>query len=107
MATTGEEVKVFSKQEIQQQIEALKEPGSTVSFFLAGSSASGGPFGRGAAIVEINRDYPAKKQKKYNVYIVNVDGMQLQPKGQVFFGSDKPKDLSGWIKDRHYQPTGR
>ncbi len=107
MTTANEEVKVFTKQEIQAQIEALKEPGSTVSFFLAGSSASGGPFGRGAAVIELNPNYPGKKQKKYNVYIVNADGMQLQSKGEVFFGSDKPKDLASWVKDRHYKPTGR
>ena len=107
MATINEEVQVFTKQEIQKQIEALKEPGSTVPFFLAGSSASGGPFGRGAVSIEVNANFPGKKQKKYNTYIVNVDGTQLQPKGEVFFGSDKPKDLASWVKDRHYKPTGR
>ncbi|MDP2932412.1 MAG: hypothetical protein Q8O05_07960 [Chloroflexota bacterium] len=107
MTTTNEEAKVFTKQEIQAQIEALKELGSTVSFYLAGSSASGGPFGRGAVIIEVNPNLLGKKQKKYNTYIVNVDGTQLQPKGEVFFGSDKPKDLASWVKDRHYKPTGR
>ena len=107
MTTTNEEAKVCTKQEIQARIEALKEPGSTVSCYLAGSSASGGPFGRGAVIIELNPNFPGKKQKKYNVYIVNVDGTQLQPKGEVFFGSDKPKDLASWVKDRHYKPTGK
>ena len=98
---------IFSKAQIQQQIEALIEPGSTVFFYLAGSPSSGGPLGRGAAIVELNPNYPGKKQKKYNVYTADVQDSDPVQKRVKMFDSDKVKDIASWVKERHYLPSIR
>lgn len=99
------DITIFTKAEIQQKIEALSEPGDTVFFYLAGSPSSGGPLGRGAAVVELNPNYPGKKQKKYIVYTDDVDGTQLVGKKQKAFDSDKPKDIANWVKERHFIPS--
>ena len=94
---------IFTQAEIQQKIEALSEPGSTVFFYMARGSAHGGPLGMGAAVVELNPNYPGKKQKKYIVYPTDVIDMQPVGKGQKLFDSDKPKDIARWIKDAHHK----
>ncbi len=55
---------IFTEAEILQQIEALKEPGSTVFFYMATGAKHGGPLGMGAAVIELNPNYPGTKQKK-------------------------------------------
>ena len=95
------DVIIFTKEEIQQKIEGLSEPGISIFFYLAGSPATGGPLGRGAAVVELNPNYPGKKQKKYILSTVNVEGMELEGKGQKFLESDKAKDIARWISERH------
>lgn len=97
------DVPIFTEAEIQQKIEALNKPGETVLFYTARGPAIGGPLGRGAAIIELNPNYPEKKQKKYNVYMANVDGMEPVDKGQKLFDSDKSKDLTKWIKESHHK----
>jgi len=105
-AEASQEVKIFALDEILQKIESLSEPGSTVFFYIAGSPALGGPLGRGAAVVEVNPNYPGPKQKKYNLYADNVDGGgQPVGKRQLLFSSDKPKEVASWIKERHHKPT--
>ena len=104
-AEKAKEVTIFTKAEIQQKVEGLSEPGSTVFFYLAGSPASGGPLGRGAVIVELNPNYPGTKQKKYIIYTADVDGMQPVDKRSRFFDSDKPKEIAEWVKERHYLPS--
>jgi hypothetical protein len=94
---------IFTQAEIQQKIEALSEPGSTVFFYMARGSACGGPLGMGASVIELNPNYPGKKQKKYNVYPTDVVDMQPIGKGQKLFDSDKPKDIARWIKDAHHK----
>jgi hypothetical protein len=94
---------IFTQAEIQQKIEALKEPGSTVFFYTARGSAHGGPLGMGAAVIELNPNYPGKKQKKYNVYIVDVVDMQPVGKEQKSFDFEKPKDIARWVKDAHHK----
>jgi hypothetical protein len=94
---------IFTKAEIQQKIEALKEPGSTVFFYMARAIKSGGPLGKGAAVVELNPNYPDKKQKKYIVYSANVIDMQPVGTGEKIFDSDKPKNIARWIKDSHHK----
>jgi hypothetical protein len=94
---------IFSQDEIQKQIESLSEPGSTVFFYRARGSSHGGPLGMGAAVVEINPDYPGKKQKKYIIYGTDVIDMQPVGKGGKMFDSDKPKDIARWIKDGHHK----
>lgn len=99
------EVKIFSQNEIWQKILGLSEPGSTIFFYLLGSPASGGPLGRGAAVVELNPNYPGKKQKRYILYTADVDGLELVNKGTMFFDTDSSKELAKWIRERHYEKT--
>jgi len=98
-------VQIFTEKEIWQRITGLSEPGSTVFFYLAGSPASGGPLGRGAAVVELNPNYPGKKQKRYNLYASDVDGGQPVGKRQKWFQSDSSKEMAKFVKERHYQPS--
>ena len=97
------DIPLFTETEIRQKIEGLSEPGSTVFFYQARGAAWGGPLGRGAAVVELNPNYPGKKGKKYIVYTANVVGMEPVGKGNKLFDSDKPKDLAKWIKDAHHK----
>lgn len=57
----------------------------------------------GAAVIELNPNYPGKKQKKYIVYPADVIDMQPVGKGQKLFDSDKPKNIARWIKDAHHK----
>jgi hypothetical protein len=101
----GERIKVtiLTKDEIRKKIEELSQPGSKVFFYLSASPASGGPLGRGAALVEVNPDYPGKG-KKYIVSAVSVEGAEPTSKGLKMFDSNNPKDIAGWIKERHHNP---
>lgn len=94
---------IFTEGEIQQKIEGLNEPGSTVFFYVARGAGHGGPLAMGCVIVELNPVYPAKRQKKYVLYTADVIDMQPTGKGQKLFGSDKPRDIARWIKDCHHQ----
>jgi len=97
------DVPLFTETEIQQKIEALTEPGSTVFFYQARGPAAGGPLGRGAAIVELNPNYPAKKGKKYIIYTTNVVGMEPVANKQKLYDSNKPKDIAKWVKEAHHK----
>lgn len=101
----SEGVTIFTEAEIWQKIVGLSEPGSTVFFYLAGSPSSGGPLGRGAAVVELNPNYPGKGQKRYIVYTDDVEGMKPTTKRRRMFDSDKSREIARWIKERHYKPT--
>jgi len=92
---------ILTQAEIQQKIEALKEPGNTIFFYMARGVKHGGPLGMGAAVIERNLNYPGKKQTKYIVYTANVIDMQPVGKGNKMFDSDKPKDIDRWVKDGH------
>ncbi len=94
---------IFTEAEIQQKIEALSQPGGTVFFYMARGSAAGGPLGMGASVVELNPNYPGKKQKKYNVYPADVIDMQPLGTMQKLFDSDKPKHIAHWIKEAHHK----
>jgi hypothetical protein len=94
---------IFTEAEIQQKIETLKEPGSTVFFYMARGIAHGGPLGTGAAVIELNPNYPGKKEKKYILYLASVADMQPAGKGSKLFDSDKPKELASWVKERHHK----
>jgi hypothetical protein len=94
---------IFTEAEILQKIEALKEPGSTVFFYMATGSAHGGPLGMGAIVIELNPNYPGKKQKKYNMYTTDVVDMQPVDKGQKAFDQDKSKDVASWVKNSHHK----
>jgi len=94
----------LNEAEILQKIEGLEEPGSTVFFYLAEGSASGGPLRRGAGIVELNPNYPGAEQKKYNIYLANVKATQPVDKGQKAFEADEVKDAAKWITSKHSKP---
>lgn len=94
---------IFTEAEIQQKIEGLKEPGNTVFFYTGRGNKHGGPLGMGAAVIELNPNYPGKKHKKYIVYVVDVIDMQPVGKGPKFFDSDKPKDIARWVKTAHHK----
>ncbi len=99
-------VDILTEAQIRQKIEEMTEPGSKVFFFLSASPASGGPLGRGAAVVELNPKYPGKGQKKYVLSAVSVEGTEPTAKGFKMFDSDKPKDIARWIKERHQKGAG-
>ncbi len=94
---------LFTEAEILQKTEALNQPGSTVFFYAARGSAHGGPLGMGAAVIELNPQYPEKKQKKYNMYYADVIDNQPVPAGQKLFSSDKPKEIAHWVKEFHHK----
>ena len=95
------ETPIFTQDQIQQKIESLKKPGNEVFFYTARGGKHGGPLGMGAAVIELNPDFPGQKQKKYNVYTVDVIDMKPVNKGEKAFDSDKPKDIARWIKNIH------
>jgi len=99
LATT--EVQILTRKEIEAKITELSAPGSSIFFYLSGSPASGGPLGQGAAVVELNPDYPGKGQKKYTLYVDHVEGLEPVGKRQKIMGSDNARDLATWVKDRH------
>ena len=94
---------ILTQAEIQQKIEALKEPGDSVFFYMAKGSNHGGPLGMGAVVIEQDPNDPGKKQKKYIVYTANVIDMQPVGKGSKLWDSTKPKRIAGWIKDGHHK----
>jgi hypothetical protein len=94
---------LFTEAEIQQKIEALSEPGSTVFFYMARGGTHGGPLGMGATVIELNPSYADKKGKKYNIYTADVVDMQPVGKGQKLWDSNKPKDIARWVKDAHHK----
>ena len=98
----GQHAKIYSKQEIQQKLEGITEPGSSVFFYLGGSPANGGPLGRGAAVIELNPNYPGKKQQKFMIYVADVDGTEINSNRNLMFQSDKSSDVASWIQERHY-----
>ncbi len=95
------DVPLFTEAEMLQKIQALSEPGSTVFFYQSSGPAVGGPLGRGAAVVQLNPNYPGKKAKKYIVYTNNVVGTEPSAKGNKLFDSDKPKEIAKWIMQGH------
>ncbi len=94
---------IFSEIEIREKIDALAQPGSTVFFYLGRGCSHGGPLGMGAAIVELNPNYPGKKQKKYNIYVSDVIDTDPGEKGEKLFDSDKSKNVATWVKSNHHK----
>lgn len=91
---------IFSQAEIQQKIETLSEPGSTIFFYLSRGPSHGGPLGMGAAVIELAPSVPGKK-KRYNIYFADVVDLQPAPAVQKLFESDKPKEIASWVKEAH------
>lgn len=94
---------IFTQDEIQQKIELLKEPVKGVFFYTARGGKHGGPLGMGAAAIELNPNFPGQKQKKYNVYTIDVVDMKPVSNGEKSFESDKSKDIARWVKNIHDQ----
>jgi hypothetical protein len=97
------ETTIFTEAEILQKIEALKEPGSTVFFYMANGSAHGGPLGMGASVIELNPNYPGKNQKKYSVYTTDVVDMQPLDKGKKAWDQEKATGVASWVKSTHHK----
>lgn len=96
-------VPIYTETEIRERIESLKNPGDMVFFYMARGGGHGGPLGMGAAVIELNPNYPGKKQKKYIVYSTDVINMKPVGKGQKIFDSDKPKDIARWVTNGHHK----
>ncbi len=94
---------IFTEAEIEQKIETVSQPGSTVFFYTGKGGKHGGPLGMGAAVIELNPNYPGRKQKKYNIYLEDVIDMQPVAKGNKLFDSDKPEDIAHWLKEWHHK----
>lgn len=94
-------MKFFTEDEIFQQIDALKDPGSSVFFFVNAGTGAGGPLGRGCAIVKVNASENGKKVKKYAVYGASVIDMQPTKNESKIFDSDKSKEVAKWIASSH------
>jgi hypothetical protein len=90
----------LTRDEIQKKIETLTEPGSTLSFYVNAGSASGGPLGKGAAVVELNRQVEGKKSKKYSINFADIIDNKPVLMAKAF-DSDKSKDIAAWISDSH------
>jgi hypothetical protein len=54
---------IFTQAEIQQKIEALREPGDLFFFYIARGTIYGGPLGMGAAVIELNPNHPARSRR--------------------------------------------
>jgi hypothetical protein len=94
-------IKLFTYEEILQQIEGLKEPGSSVFFFMAAGNSAGGPLGRGAAVIKLNAPAEGKKVRKYSIYGTSVIDMKPIASESIIFGSDKAKDIAKWVAEGH------
>lgn len=94
------DVPIFSKEEIRNKIEELKEPGGTVFFYQDAGPAAGGPLGRGASVVELNPNHP-KHGKKYIVYSSNMFGKELIRERSRLWESNDPKKIAEWVKRSH------
>jgi hypothetical protein len=94
---------IYTEPEILKKIEALTQPGSTIFFYQARGSKSGGPLSKGANIIEMNPQYPGKKQKKYNIYIADVVDNQPVDKGEKLWDTDKPKEIASWVVQGHHK----
>jgi hypothetical protein len=89
-------------EDILKKIQELKEPGSSVFFYVAAGGGTGGPLGRGAALVRINTPDGAKKNKKYSISFVDI--VDMQPTNNIgtnIFDSDKPIEIAKWVADTH------
>jgi len=97
------EINFFTQEEISRKIEALSQPGETIFFYVARGGAHGGPLGMGVAIVELNPNYPGKRQKKFNLYVADVVDMQPVDKGMKLFDHDKAEKFADWIGYCHHK----
>ncbi|MDD5703227.1 MAG: hypothetical protein PHU23_14415 [Dehalococcoidales bacterium] len=91
--------KLLTMDEILRQIEGMKEPGSSLFFYMAAGPGAGGPLGRGASIIKLNPTNGEKRQKKYSIYGASViDGKPIG-EGLKIFDSDKGKDIAKWLAE--------
>lgn len=97
-AQPQKEYKPPTRAEIQGRMEALTLTQPMEVFYLARSTKSGGPLGKGAEVVELNPRFPAKGQKKYLVSLADVAGDSLATK-DFWYGSDKAKEIADRIAE--------
>jgi hypothetical protein len=94
-------IQFLSYNDILKQIQSLKEPGSSVFFYVNAGTGSGGPLGRGAAVIRVNAPIDGKKVKKYAIFGANVVNMQPTHKENLIFDTDKPDQVAKWVADSH------
>jgi hypothetical protein len=98
---SAQKIKFFTEQEILQQVEGLKDPGSSVFFYSNAGSGAGGPLGRGCVIIKLNADADGKKIKKYSIYAASVINMEPCKREVKIFDSDKSKEIAKWVVNSH------
>lgn len=96
-------VPIYTEKEIREKIESLKVPGDMIFFYMARGQGHGGPLGMGAAVIELNPNYPGKGEKKYIIYSADVVDMKPLGRGKMLFDSDKPKDIARWVANGHHK----
>lgn len=94
-------IKFFTDAEILRQIEGLKEPGSSVFFYVNAGNGTGGPLGRGAAVIRVNAGSEGKKTKKYSIYGASVVDMQPTKSEIKVFETDKANEIVKWVSGSH------
>ena len=94
-------IKFFTDDEILQQIEGLKEPDSSVFFYVNAGTGVGGPLGRGAAVIRLNARSEGKKTKKYSIFGANIVDMQPTKSVSKIYDSDKAKEIAKWVSNSH------
>jgi len=95
------ETTIYSKEEMAQKVDVLREPGATVFFYQSRGPANGGPLGKGAAVIELNPAYPGKSNKKYNVYTADVVDLKPVSKGTLLTSYKDAKSVAKWVQDCH------
>jgi hypothetical protein len=93
-------IDLFSEDKILKDIEAIKEPGNSLFFFTSSGPSSGGPLGRGAAIIVLQSAQPGKKPC-YSIYSSNVIDMKPVDKKVPVFESSSARDIAKWAKTMH------
>ena len=95
-------MKFFTYDEILKQIEGLKDPGSSVFFYTNAGTGVGGPLGRGAAVIKVNKPLAdGKKTKKYGIFgVCIVDDKPTQREDKIF-DSDKAGEIAKWVSESH------
>jgi hypothetical protein len=93
-------IELLTEEKISADIESIKEPGNSVYFYTSSGPSSGGPLGRGAAIIELQPVQPGKKPR-YKIYSSNVVEMKPVSKRVQVFESNNTCDLAKWVKSQH------
>lgn len=87
---------LLTYEEILASIVSLKEPEQTIFFYMAAGAGSGGPLGRGAAVIKLN-DTTKGKVKKYSVFGCHVVNMKPIANQLKMFDTNKAEEIARWV----------